>query len=138
MSGRNLKFRFTFVNGNFVAQEFMTLDELLDCEFAQEHMESTINADNGISLLEDFPEYKMFKDEYTGLKDRNGVDIYESDVINVNVGSVENEKGQVIFKEGRYLIKWIDESMNDELYDFNEESEVIGNIYENKDLLNDT
>jgi uncharacterized phage protein (TIGR01671 family) len=69
--------------------------------------------------------------QYTGLKDKNGVEVYEGDVVKVN-----GEYMEVYFKDGYFGWGWEHEGV----YSFDpfgvEEIEVIGNIYENPELVN--
>ncbi len=70
--------------------------------------------------------------QYTGLKDKNGVEIYEGDEINTPTGI-----GIVKFENGCYWIVWYP-SGKTTLHDCQiKHLEVIGNIHENPELLKD-
>jgi len=69
--------------------------------------------------------------QFIGLLDSNGKEIYESDLVELENG----EKWEIYWADGvgAFRLKWKEDDYEDMLSP--EEMEVIGNIYENKDLL---
>ena len=79
----------------------------------------------------------------TGLNDKNGKLIYEGDIIQIpddynTYGMFAGEKREIYFNEGGFRLKpkWDKNSRGNWLED-TKDFEVIGNIYENKELLNE-
>ena len=71
--------------------------------------------------------------QFTGLTDKNGVEIYEHDIIKF---LIDNEKYVVQFEEGAFCLVSNNVCGIISMYDFeNLEYEVIGNIHENPELL---
>lgn len=71
--------------------------------------------------------------QYTGLKDKNGVEIYEGDIVNVHSYTVTG-LGKVGFNKGSFVFNKFEYPTRQVLHSFSE-IEVIGNIYENPELL---
>lgn len=73
--------------------------------------------------------------QFTGLKDKNGKEIYEGDILKEKDGT----NGDVTFQDGAFTYN-NDSDLGDVLLTglliFNRKLEIIGNIYENPELLN--
>ena len=84
--------------------------------------------------------------QFTGLQDKNGKDIYESDICREwLVDAVEEEGGfwnyyEIKFEKGCFVCKEIGFTYEKEgpqnLHECSNDIEIIGNIYENHELLN--
>ena len=79
-------------------------------------------------------EYYEKWEQYTGLKDKNGKEIYEGDIIETNFKKFI--KGSIDFYLGEYVLRNCSfvQSLNT-LIIYKWKVEIIGNIYENPELL---
>ena len=82
-----------------------------------------------------FSGYKLL--QYTGLKDKNGVEVFEGDLVKYK--DYDDYIYEVVFvdSECKFLARGVTktQSENNLGYRINNKLKVIGNIYENKKLL---
>jgi uncharacterized phage protein (TIGR01671 family) len=111
---KEIKFR-VLVEGKWY---YFTLDEIME-------QATTYQGSLFIKIL------KAKKQQYTGLKDKNGKEIYEGDILT----SINSNNIVVYWDEihGRW-IGHDKKHFNEDLYYYNC-GEIIGNIYENPELL---
>lgn len=111
------------------------LKKMLDSEYVKEFRLSALPY---CKVFDSLNEHDCFFMQCTGINDKNGIEIYEGDIVCFEEPSFESEilKCPVIFYDGTFALEH--GKIRYPLWNFEpewESLEVIGNIHENEELL---
>lgn len=114
--------------------KFRAWDKENNCWFSK--VDFLIDMDGVVYYMESFGKFVVLPKEryelvfYTGLKDKTDKDIYEGDIVREEMAHDEIPIiDQVIFENGCFWIKECEDTL------YGNDFEVIGNIYENPELI---
>lgn len=137
---RDYKFRGKTKNGEWAYGSLLLIN---DKTYIREGQYCDLDdIDFGFGFEEVIPETLS---QFTGLSDKQGVEIYEGDIV-LSKNTFETKMAKVIFLQGSFMCEWLnDDCYSEELsrliWNHRPYSgdgvmfEVIGNIYDNSDLL---
>ena len=123
---REIKFRVYNPRDNKMHFDITGFEFIDDCEMSGVFIDGAFFSKEEIELM-----------QYTALKDKNGKEIYEGDIVNFKMYDGQYENYQIIFRAGEFNAINKDDTNYISVDIWNIYGEVIGNIYENPELLED-
>lgn len=135
MNQREIKFRVWNTN----SEQFVPADE------TRIYPNGLIEGDDGREWVTTTPDVNIFQ-QFTGLKDKNGKEIYEGDIVILGFDTQKKFPRQIIWEgfgfwckqingEGNYPLTMVNITKDANLPIDETDWVVIGNIYENPELL---
>ena len=140
----------TNVNKMYIPNDFGGVESIYECIKQQINWDLDVDYDIKFNHLEN----GIFFMQCTGLKDKNGKLIYEGDILDLYVSSKKLYRYEVKYEIGSFMLVSQDEIFdfpnvwNDYVYPLSQlyyeykneencidECEIIGNVYENPELL---
>ncbi len=122
---REIKFR------AWIDEELLSHEQLIDMDQETHAMYTIITNeenDEGVKIM-----------QYTGIKDKNGREIYEGDIVEqLSERTYKSVTGTVKLLDGSYVIEFLSGDDGVFLFDEMAYNEVLGNIYENPTLLEES
>ena len=121
---REIKFRFWDTKDNEWMVDGRTQKNILDFAF--------LPAMNWSYITRDEAKERVIVEQYTGLKNKNGVEIYEGDIVRC-----KSKNWEVIHHNCGFTNQWVCSSGSGHSYVYPgyDDIEVIGNIHSNPELL---
>lgn len=86
---------------------------------------------NGVHV--DGEKKRYIAQQFTGLYDKNGKEIYEGDILKWHEG--DHELSEVVFQNGSFFVKGVNWGALWYIGDYNDSYEIVGNVFETPELL---
>lgn len=127
---RDIKFRAWDKNKKVMLADYSSLG------FTVEIMDGDFIVRNGEIATELGGKERFSLMQYTGLKDKTGKEIYEGDIVNTFEKGRATGFGVVVYRDGGFQVYDDRDTMRDANNGHESSVEVIGNVYENSELIN--